>query len=169
MKLDENVDSLRQNHDWENIFGEGHIPFTIEACPPGSTVSLEKFTRNDVLAVIACRNGENDSEEWVGVFLLKDGRYLLASGWCDYTGWDCQGGISLEVANTIQGLVAYGLSASQKIRLGWDRDIKLETAIKENCVELYSVLKAIINEEMIYGPIEKKAKALIKLIEESSL
>ncbi len=50
--------------------------------------------------------------------MLKDGRYLLATGSCDYTGWDCQGGNNLEVAHTLEDIIQYGLELGQKQRLG---------------------------------------------------
>lgn len=36
--------------------------------------------------------------EWSGgfVFRMKDGRIGTVNGWCDYTGWGCQDGSSVE-------------------------------------------------------------------------
>ncbi len=45
-------------------------------------------SRIDIAEIIAAVNGKNDRDSWLGVFLLKDGRFLVAEGSCDYTGWD---------------------------------------------------------------------------------
>jgi alkyl hydroperoxide reductase subunit AhpC len=50
--------------------------------------SDREFTREDVEEIIASVDGENDTAAWMGIFKLKDGRYLYAEGSCDYTGWD---------------------------------------------------------------------------------
>ena len=41
--------------------------------------------------------GHND-DGWDGgfIFTLKDGRKMVLTGWCDYTGWGCQDGAVLE-------------------------------------------------------------------------
>jgi hypothetical protein len=54
----------------------------------GSDVPVTGFTRSDVAEVIATDDGENDGPEWLGVFLLRDGRYAVLRAGCDYTGWD---------------------------------------------------------------------------------
>lgn len=45
---------------------------------------------------------EDGATEWSGGFLLKlkDGRYAYVSGWCDYTGWGCQDGATVEYFDT---------------------------------------------------------------------
>lgn len=54
----------------------------------GPRVSIEPVSREDVVEIIAMEDGENDQMDWVGVFKLKDGRYLALEAGCDYTGWD---------------------------------------------------------------------------------
>lgn len=77
-------------YDWGEAFGE---PGTYNQCnpepePPHSTVDCTPFTRNDVEIIIAQEEGEHDGANWVGLYLLKDGRYATVEGGCDYTGWD---------------------------------------------------------------------------------
>lgn len=83
---------LVEDFNWASVFGEetngGNTSNHCDPCPPESTVDTTPPTRADVAEIIAAVNGENDEESWLGVFLLKDGRYLLACGSCDYTGWD---------------------------------------------------------------------------------
>ncbi len=89
--IEETIESLLESYDWAEVFGEGTGGETdnkTDECPPGSNVDRTPPKRSDVEEIIALVNGENDGPDWVGVFKLKDGRYLVASGGCDYTGWD---------------------------------------------------------------------------------
>lgn len=82
---------LLESCDWAEVFGDessGNTDKQTDPCPPGSDVDTSPPSRADVAEIIAAVNGENDGQDWVGVFLLKDGRFLLATGGCDYTGWD---------------------------------------------------------------------------------
>ena len=86
------TEELLNDCDWAHVFGEANEPncdATPEPLPPeDASVDLSMPKRSDVAEIIAAVNGENDSDAWDGVFRLNDGRYLLASGSCDYTGWD---------------------------------------------------------------------------------
>lgn len=68
--------------------------------------------------MIACVNGENDGQEWVGVFRFNDGRFAVVSAGCDYTGWDCQASNSISVAATLDDAIRFGLNDSERARLG---------------------------------------------------
>ena len=91
-KKEIDLKDLLEDYDWEHVFGEADEPncdATPEPLPPEATdISLAMPKRSDVTEIIAAVNGENDGDEWIGVFRLSDGRYLVASGSCDYTGWD---------------------------------------------------------------------------------
>ena len=52
-----------------------------------STTDTSEFTRDGVLEIIGLDCGVNDDSNWIGAFLLKDGRYAFITAWCDYTGW----------------------------------------------------------------------------------
>lgn len=85
------LEHLQSDYDWAEVFGEGsgcNTDKTTDECPPGCGVDRTPPNRKDVAEVFAAVNGEPDAEDWVGVFRLKDGRWLAASGGCDYTGWD---------------------------------------------------------------------------------
>ena len=58
--------------------------------------TAELFKADDVADIVAEVPGENDELEWWWVLLLADGRHALFAAGCDYTGWDCQSGISVE-------------------------------------------------------------------------
>lgn len=82
---------LMDDSDWAQVFADenaGNVSKECDPCPPGSDVDTTPPNRADVVEIIAAVNGENDESDWIGVFRLQDGRYLLASGGCDYTGWD---------------------------------------------------------------------------------
>ena len=90
-RIEISMDQLMSDGNWAEVFGDessGNTDKTTDECPPGSGVDRTPPTRADVAEIIAGVNGERDEDSWVGVFRLKDGRYLVASGWCDYTGWD---------------------------------------------------------------------------------
>lgn len=112
-------------YDWAEVFGEGSggnctsiIP---EIQPPGSDISNATFSREDVDFLIGQIEGENDGPSWICYGLLKDGRYFVARGWCDYTGWDCQASNSGDVASTEYNIIRYGLSADERSSFGLTR------------------------------------------------
>lgn len=116
-------EELCNNSDWSEVFGEtsgyasntDNIPNT---CPPGAAIDTSPVLRSNVADIIYSDDGDNDGDEWIGVFFMNDGRYLLATGLCDYTGWDCQSGHHLEVATSLQDIVRFGLSDARRRRLG---------------------------------------------------
>ncbi|MEK7192254.1 MAG: hypothetical protein AAB646_01935 [Patescibacteria group bacterium] len=51
-------------------------------------ISTKGFHRNDVERVIRIKDGDKDvGEKWLGVFQLKDGRFVSVRGWCDQSGF----------------------------------------------------------------------------------
>jgi hypothetical protein len=60
------------------------------------------FTLEDITNIHAEVPGHNDEDHWFWIIELKDGRYLLTSAWCDYTGWDCQSGGKSQVAANVE-------------------------------------------------------------------
>ena len=49
---------------------------------------------------------QGNCAEWEGGFVLRfgDGTYAYLSGWCDTTGWGCQDGVDVRLADSIEGL-----------------------------------------------------------------
>ena len=45
------------------------------------------FQRDDIAEVVGTVQGANDGRRWVTVVRLRDGRFGLMQGSCDYTGW----------------------------------------------------------------------------------
>jgi hypothetical protein len=115
------IEELVNDYDWSEVFGEGtggNCDGEISVIPPGAKVDKSGVSRAMVAEIIAAVNGENDESEWIGVFLLNDGRFLIAEGGCDYTGWDCRAGNSLCVCGSLHDAIKYGLNPEQQKRLG---------------------------------------------------
>ncbi len=106
-------------YDWAEVFGEGTggncTPIRPDA-PPGSDVSLDTFCRDDVRKIYGQVDGENDGDDWIVWGSLKDGRWFVARGGCDYTGWDCRASNSGNVAKTKKQLIRFGMSEDERKR-----------------------------------------------------
>lgn len=86
-----------EDSDWEEVFkyatphccvaGHNHGPTEARPGIVNPSCDIREFTREDVAEIIAMVDGENDGENWVGVFKLNDYRYVCIRAGCDYTGW----------------------------------------------------------------------------------
>jgi hypothetical protein len=56
------------------------------------------------------RPGENDGDSWIACGLLNNGSYFFYTGSCDFTGFDCQGGMSLWVSQSWANIVDHAMS-----------------------------------------------------------
>jgi hypothetical protein len=108
-------------YDWEEVFGEGTggncSPILPDTCLDPS-VSSVTFSREDVATIKGQSEGEKDERDWLVWGQLKDGRFFVARGWCDYTGWDCRGGNSGSVADTEEKLIVLGMDQNERERFG---------------------------------------------------
>jgi hypothetical protein len=114
------------SYDWEEVFGEGSggnctpiIPgrYVLDTDTPSGT-----FSREDVKTIHGQSEGENDERSWVVWGQLKDDRWFVARGSCDYTGWDCRAYNSGDVALDRDILIRYCMSDEERERFG----LKLE-------------------------------------------
>lgn len=113
--------ALLEDSNWAQVFADesyGNVTKAVSVAPPQAAVSDDPPSRSDVLRIVAAVNGEHDESDWIGVFELRDGRYLVASGGCDYTGWDCQAHNSLIVCASMANVLVYGLTKYERSRLG---------------------------------------------------
>lgn len=55
------------------------------------------------------RGGENDGDNWLAAGQLTNGNYFFYTGGCDYTGFDCQGGMSLWVSKSWKNIVDHAM------------------------------------------------------------
>jgi hypothetical protein len=114
------LEEIKTDYDWVEAF----------KATPGGTVrgvlgyggSLAAVDIGDVVDVVATSEGVNDETSWIGAFLLKDGRHLFLSAWCDYTGWDCQSGCDMQVASDLASLVRFAMGNEERERLGFTLD-----------------------------------------------
>ena len=107
--------SLLDDYDWEQAFAMASSKINPVI---NYTGSLSPFDREDVDTIIAMDSGENDGNPWVGIFKLKDGRYVYLEAGCDYTGWDCQAGGSSWISDDLDHLWQFGTSHDSQNRLG---------------------------------------------------
>lgn len=61
---------LQDDFDWKEVFKYA-----------------EGFGWEDIGQVVSAVDGMNDEEEWIGWFILRDGRHAGIRAGCDYTGW----------------------------------------------------------------------------------
>jgi hypothetical protein len=54
--------------------------------------------------------GENDFNPWYLLCRLKNNNYALYIAWCDYTGFDCRGGMKLYIAKDLENIINYAMS-----------------------------------------------------------
>ena len=107
------------DYNWAEVFGEGSGGNCTAITPqpaPGYEGSITTFSREDVKTILGMSEGERDEREWVIYGKLNDGRYFVARGGCDYTGWDCQASNSGDVAATKKDIVRFGLTQEERSR-----------------------------------------------------
>jgi hypothetical protein len=119
------------DYDWEEVFGDGTGGNCKAVKPrriPGETCSLASFGREDVAEIRGMEAGENDGLDWIVWGVLKDGRYFIATGGCDYTGWDCRASNSGNVAETKANLIQFAMPDDERSRFGlaWDGEKYVE-------------------------------------------
>lgn len=112
------LEELQTSYDWEEVFGEGSCGNTTPVVETVDGTPCDPCPRSEVAEIIAAVNGEHDEDDWVGVFRMKDGRFLLAVAGCDYTGWDCRADNDLTVAASLDALIQMALTPEQCKRLG---------------------------------------------------
>lgn len=107
-------------YNWAEVFGEGEnmAPIKPNRAPHDKITSTVGFSREDVETIFGLSEGENDGPPWVVYGQLKDKRFFVARGGCDYTGWDCQAGNSGDVASSLENIQRFGLESEERSRLG---------------------------------------------------
>lgn len=101
------------DYDWEEVFKYADGTPVLD-----SLATKGPFTREDVVLIVACVDGENDGDAWVCAGRLRDGRWFRISASCDYTGWGCQEGGDSSVASSLEELIRFGMSDEERTRLG---------------------------------------------------
>ena len=108
------------SYDWAEVFGEGSggncTPIQPNRAPHDKKTPAGTFSREDVKKIYGQSEGERGERSWVVWGKLKDGRWFVARGSCDYTGWDCQAGNSGDVASSKADIVRFGLDKEERER-----------------------------------------------------
>lgn len=117
------MDIRLDNYDWAEVFGEGTggncTTLRPQVQPPGTKgVKDASFGREDVAEITMMLDGEREVESWIIYGQLKDERYFIARGSCDYTGWDCVASNSADVAKTLPKLISFGMTPDERTRFG---------------------------------------------------
>lgn len=110
------------DYNWAEVFGEGGggncTAIEPSRLPTDKDTPLHTFSREDVAIIRGQAEGENDGPDWVVWGQLKDGRWFVARGGCDYTGWDCHAGNSGNVASSEADIIRFGMSEGERERFG---------------------------------------------------
>lgn len=76
------------------------------------------FDIEDLTSTRFLSDGQNDGDAWIGVFLLRDGRWAYLAAGCDYTGWDCQANGHSHICDTLDDLLLGFVGEEGAARLG---------------------------------------------------
>ena len=110
-------------YDWKEAFGFAGEP---DACAapedfrgavPDKSYNFERFNRQDVVEIAGISEGENDDLSWMIYGLLEDGRWFFIDAWCDYTGWDCQAGGTVTIADSREECERFALTDDARNRM----------------------------------------------------
>lgn len=111
-----------EDYSWAEVFGEGTggncAPICPELPPGDHKTSTDTFSREDVAIIYGQVDGENDGPCWIVWGQLKDGRWFMAVGGCDLTGWDCQASNHGAVASAKTDIIRYGMTDDDRTRFG---------------------------------------------------
>lgn len=105
------LEDLKASYNWENVFNY--------ACETNN--KHKNYSRDDVASIITTVEGCNDGDNWVGLFIMNDGKYLYLTAWCDYTGWGCRESGDSRVYDSLAEAVNFGCTEEDRERL----DLKL--------------------------------------------
>lgn len=75
-------------------------------------VALAGDFPNNIAQWIWSRPGQKDGDSWLLLCRLNTGAYAFFSGWCDYTGFDCQGGMKLTVSKVLADVIEHGMETA---------------------------------------------------------
>jgi len=105
---------LRESYDWGCAFDAALVRGYTYRKDGADLGGIDAVVR-----IVAADEGVNDEMDWIGVFEMADGRYLVVRAGCDYTGWDCEASGSHEwYATEAEALSPNTLTVEERTRLG---------------------------------------------------
>ena len=72
---------------------------------------------NNITEYYYVREGWNDGDAWECMCKLDNDCYVFYSANCDYTGFDCQGGMNLIISKSQKSLFYTGITDAQRYRI----------------------------------------------------
>ena len=84
------------------------------------TISPSRFKLRQVISVegVEISSPEGYASEDVLAYGKTYGGWWLLEAWCDTTGWDCQAGGSIRLADSLEVLVRFGMSQTTRETFG---------------------------------------------------
>ena len=71
---------------------------------------------NNISKYIWGEEGEKDFIDWILLCKLSNGKYAYYTAWCDYTGFDCRGGMKLYISSKLKTLVKMAMDDKQRTK-----------------------------------------------------
>jgi len=83
-----------------------------------NTNSPQPLALQDVKRIDVFWTDDSSEPSFAWLLELEDGRWAAASGWTDYTGWDCQSGFSIQAYPTREDAIRLGLTGEHRVAMG---------------------------------------------------
>lgn len=100
---------MSPNSDVSREFGNG----SLRALPGQKKLDLDKKVWGEfyksIDKIYFYKTGSNDGGSWVFFGRFLTGHYVYIKAWCDYTGFDCQGGVLIHAINDLDLMIDKGL------------------------------------------------------------
>jgi hypothetical protein len=96
-------DLYNYGYSYESI----HRPIVVET--PEEQADGSGFPHN-IKEYYWVQEGENDGDEWIALGKLENGAFFYFTASCDYTGFDCQGGMNLWVSNSFKNILDHAMA-----------------------------------------------------------
>jgi hypothetical protein len=109
------LEDFKADYDWRSAFHEA----VYHSCGSYDVIGpIENVTR-----VIHSIEGENDEADWLAIVEWSgpEGKFAVMSAGCDYTGWDCRAGGSIDFYESA-AVALSSLTPEQARRLGLPHD-----------------------------------------------
>lgn len=100
------------NHEYQGGYSLEHIRRDILVETPEERADVGDFP-NNIEELFWAQCGERDERPWWCCGQLTNGAYFYYIGSCDYTGFDCQGGMSLWVSKSWKNIIDHAIGREQ--------------------------------------------------------
>jgi hypothetical protein len=101
----------------------------IRPIPTDTTQSDPGNFPNNIKEYYWIREGENDGNPWELLCKLDNDCYVFYSACCDYTGFDCQGGMRAYISKDKDAIFNMGMNEEERKRCLQDKNIYVNQRI----------------------------------------